>query len=92
MLNCEKSILVVYVNVENLGREKGIMLLTHIRDNIKSQFINEKEINDDSLVIIVMPSNKMEVQLLNARYPDYKSIIESSEKIINNYLNENLKK
>jgi hypothetical protein len=92
MLNCEKSILVVYVNVENLGREKGIMLLTHIRDNIKSQFINEKEINDDSLVIIVMPSNKMEVQLLNARYPDYKSIIESSEKIINDYLNENLKK
>ena len=39
-----------------------------------------------------MPSNKMEVQLLNARYPDYKSIIESSEKIINDYLNENLKK
>lgn len=92
MLNCEKSILVVYVNVENLGREKGIMLLEHIRDNVKSQFINEKEINDDSLVIIVMPSNKMEVQLLNARYPDYKTIIESSEKIINDYLNENLKK
>lgn len=92
MLNCEKSILVVYVNVENLGREKGIMLLTHIRDNIKSQFINEKEINDDSLVIIVMPSNKTEVQLLNARYPDYKTIVESSEKIINDYLNENLQK
>jgi hypothetical protein len=92
MLNCEKSILVVYVNVENLGREKGIMLLTHIRDNIKSQFINEKEINDDSLVIIVIPSNKTEVQLLNARYPDYKTIVESSEKIINDYLNENLQK
>ena len=92
MLNCEKSILVVYVNVENLGREKGIMLLEHIRDHVKSQFINEKEINDDSLVIIVLPSNKMEVQLLNARYPDYKTIIESSEKIINDYLNENLKK
>lgn len=92
MLNCEKSILVVYVNVENLGREKGIMLLTHIRDHVESQFINEKEINDDSLVIIVLPSNKMEVQLLNARYPDYKTIVESSEKIINDYLNENLKK
>ena len=92
MLNCEKSILVVYVNVENLGREKGIMLLTRIKDHIESQFINEKEINDDSLVIIVLPSNKMDVQLLNARYPDYKTIIESSEKIINDYLNENLKK
>lgn len=91
MLNCEKSILVVYVNVENLGREKGITLLTHIRDSVESQFINEKEINDDSLVIIVLPSNKMEVQLLNARYPDYKTIVESSEKIINDYLNENLK-
>lgn len=92
MLNCEKSILVVYVNVENLGREKGIVLLTRIRDRIESQFINEKEINDDSLVIIVLPSNKMEVQLLNARYPDYKTIVESSEKIINDYLNENLQK
>ena len=92
MLNCEKSILVVYVNVENLCREKGILLLTRIRDRIESQFINEKEINDDSLVIIVLPSNKMEVQLLNARYPDYKTIVESSEKIINDYLNENLQK
>ena len=92
MLNCEKSILVVYVNVEKIGREKGILLLSNIRDRIESQFINEKEINDDSLVIIVLPSNKMEVQLLNARYPDYKTIIESSEKIINDYLNENLKK
>ena len=92
MLNCEKSILVVYVNVENIGREKGIFLLTRIKDRIEYQFINEKEINDDSLVIIVLPSNKMEVQLLNARYPDYKTIIESSEKIINDYLNENLKK
>lgn len=92
MLNCEKSILVVYVNVENFGREKGMIALAQIRNHIESQFINEKEINDDSLVIIVLPSNKMDVQLLNARYPDYKTIIESSEKIINDYLNENLKK
>ena len=92
MLNCEKSILVIYVNVENIGREKGMAMLINIKEYIKKEFYNEKEINDDSLVIIVLPSDKMEVQLLNARYPDYKTIIESSEKIINEYLNENLKK
>ena len=92
MLNCEKSILVVYVNVENIGREKAMVMLNQIKQHIEMQFKNEKEINDDSLVIIVLPSDKMDVQLLNARYPDYKTIIESSEKIINDYLNENLKK
>ena len=92
MLNCEKSILVIYVNVENIGREKGMAMLINIKEYIKKEFYNEKEINDDSLVIIVLPSDKMDVQLLNARYPDYKTIIESSEKIINEYLNENLKK
>ena len=92
MLNCEKSILVVYVNVENIGREKAMVMLNQIKQHIEMQFKNEKEINDDSLVIIVLPSDKMDVQLLNARYTDYKTIIESSEKIINDYLNENLKK
>ena len=92
MLNCEKSILVVYVNTKDMSKDKGMIALAQIRNHIESKFINEKEINDDSLVIIVLPSDKMDVQLLNARYPDYKTIIESSEKIINDYLNENLKK
>ena len=92
MLNCEKSILVVYVNVSNINNENGKILLVQIKNNIESKFINEKEINDDSLVIIVLPSDKTEVQLLNARYPNYKTIIETSEKIINDYFNKNLNK
>ena len=92
MLNCEKSILVVYVNVSNINREKGMTLLTQIQNSIESKFINEKEINDDSLVIIVLPSDKMDVQLLNARHPDYKTIVESSEKLINEYFDKNLNK
>ena len=76
MLNCEKSILVVYVNTKDMSKDKGMIALAQIRNHIESQFINEKEINDDSLVIIVLPSDKMDVR----------------EKIINDYLNENLKK
>ena len=88
MLNCEKSILVVYLNVENISREKGMNLLVQIKNHIEKEFNNEKEINDDSLKIIVLPSNKTEIQLLNARYPDYKTITEFCNKKIEDFFNE----
>lgn len=74
MQNCEKAILVAYIDVTIYPKAKGLELVNQIKYYLDKSFYNEKEINDDSLVILVIPTNKTEIQLLNARYPDYKEL------------------
>ena len=74
MLNCDKSILVAYIDVYNLNKAKGVQMVSQFKEYLEKSFYNDKEINDDSLVILTIPSNKTEIQLLNARYPDYKKL------------------
>ena len=94
MQNYDKAILVAYINVYDVNKTKGVQMVSQFKEYLKRSFYNEKEINDDSLVILTIPvqDQPTKIELLNARYPDYKTIVESSEKIINDYLNENLKK
>ena len=86
MQNCEKAILVAYINITNVNKDKGMSMLNSFREYLIRSFKNEKEINDDSLITLVMPSDRTEIQLLNARYPDYKKIVELSEQKIKEYL------
>lgn len=88
MLNQDKSILVVYLDITNMSREKGIAWLNQFRNYIKDQFINNKEINDDSLVTLIVPADRTEIVLLNAKYPDYKQIKKDAEQILENYINK----
>jgi hypothetical protein len=81
MLNCDKAILVAYIDIFNISKEKGIQKFYQLKNYIEGKFYNEKEINDDSLIILVLPSNKTEIQLLNAKYPEYEKILEESKKI-----------
>lgn len=74
MLNCDKAILVAYIDVYSVNRAKGVEMLAQFKEYLDRSFYNEKEINDDSLVILTIPSNKTEIQLLNARYPDYEKL------------------
>ena len=89
MQNCEKAILVAYINITNVNRERGMLMLNNYGEYLKKEFSNEKDINDDSLITLVMPSDRTEIQLLNARYPDYKKIVELSEQKIKEYFNAN---
>jgi len=88
MLNQDKSILVVYLDITNMSREKGIAWLNQFRNYIKDQFINDKEINDDSLVILIVPADRTEIVLLNAKYPNYEQIKQDAEQILENYINK----
>jgi len=88
MQNCEKSILVAYININNINRSKGIEMIHQMKHYLEDAFINKKEIDDDSVIILTIPSDKTEIQLLNTRHPDYKTIIETSEKIMKDYLDE----
>ena len=74
MLNCDKAILVAYIDVYNVNKAKGVEMVSQFKYYLEKSFYNEKEINDDSLVILTIPSNKTEIQLLNARYPDYEKL------------------
>ena len=88
MQNCEKAILVAYIDISNMSREKGIIKFNQLKNYIEDKFYNEKEINDDSLIILVLPSDKTEIQLLNARYPDYKKLEEFAQHKIIEFLEE----
>ena len=88
MLNQDKYILVAYLNTTNMNREKGIQFLNQFKLYLEGKFINTKEINDDSLVILVVPADRTEIVLLNAKYPDYEQIKKDAEQILNNYINK----
>lgn len=85
MLNCDKVILVAYIDVYNISKENGIQKFAQLKNYIEDKFYNEKEINDDSLIILVLPSDKTEIQLFNARYPDYKKLEEFAQQKIIEY-------
>ena len=87
MLNNEKAILVVYLDTTRFNREKGMVMITNIREYIKKEFYNVKMPSDDSLIILVLPSDRTEIVLLNAKYPDYNQIKKDAEKILNDFIN-----
>jgi len=88
MLNCEKTILVAYFNKSEFNKYKGLEAFNQFKTYIESQFKNSKEINDDSVIILVIPSYKTEIQLFNTKYPNYEQIKNDAEKILNKYLNK----
>ena len=90
MLNQDKSILVAYINTTNMKKENGIVFLNQFKTYIENKFINEKEINDDSLIILVVPADRTEIKLLNSKYPDYEKIKKDAEEILKNYLNKKI--
>lgn len=57
--NCDKSILVIYLDVENFSRGQMVEVLEYT----KRAFNPMSE--DDSMVILVFPSDRTEVKLFN---------------------------
>ena len=88
MLNQDKSILIAYLNITNMNREKGMIFLNQFKLYLEGKFVNTKEINDDSLIILTVPADRTEIVLLNSKYPDYEQIKKDTEQILNDYINK----
>ena len=88
MLNQDKSILVAYIDIRNINKEKGIHLITQVNAKLNSLFANKTVIDDDSLVIITLPADRTEIVLLNAKYPNYEQIKKDAEKLLEDYINK----
>lgn len=88
MLNQDKSILIAYLNTHNMGYSKGIEFLNQFKKYLEEKFINTREINDDSVVILVVPADRTEIVLLNSKYPNYEQIKKDTEQILNDYINK----
>ena len=86
MLNQDKSILVAYLDITKMNRERGVIFVHQFKNYIESQFYNDKEINDDSIVILVIPADRTEIVLLNAKYPDYEQIKKEAKEWLDEYL------
>ena len=61
--NCDKSILVIYLDVENVSRQHARLEMVEVLEYTKGAFNPMSE--DDSMVILVFPSDRTEVKLFN---------------------------
>ena len=70
MLNALKSILVVEFDTEKLPRERGIEYLHRIKAYVEQEMgiTHWMSYNDPSLVVLVFPSDRFNIQLLNSPY------------------------
>ena len=90
MLNQDKSILIAYLNTTVMNKEKGMQFLSQFKSYLEGKFVNTKEINDDSLIILTVPADRTEIVLLNSKYPDYEQIKNDAEKILDDYINKKI--
>ena len=74
MLNCEKTFLVMYIDVTRFNDVDKKKYLNEIIDINNKLLKNTSEINDDSVIPLVIPCDRTEVKLLNAIYPNYEDI------------------
>ena len=70
MINALKSILVVEFDAEKFTRAKGIECMHQIKQYVENEMgiTHNMSYNDPSLVVLVFPSNRLNVQLLNSPY------------------------
>ena len=70
MINALKSILVVEFDVEKMSRAKAVQCLNQIKQYVEDEMgiTHNMSYNDPSLVVLVFPSNRLNVQLLNSPY------------------------
>ncbi len=70
MINALKSILVVEFDVEKMSRDKAMRCLNQIKRYVEDEMgiTHDMSYNDPSLVVLVFPSNRLNVQLLNSPY------------------------
>ena len=70
MINSLKSILVVEFDVEKMPRDKAMQCLNQIQRYVENEMgiTHNMSYNDPSLVVLVFPSNRLNVQLLNSPY------------------------
>ena len=78
MINALKSILVVELPTHLMKKDMAQLYLIQVKEYITEQFHGLN--NDDSLVILVFPSNKINVQLLNSPYDLYEKYNNLDEK------------
>lgn len=70
MINALKSILVVEFDVEKMPRDKAMQCLNQIKRYVENEMgiTHNMSYNDPSLVVLVFPSDKLNIQLLNSPY------------------------
>lgn len=77
----EKSILVVYLNIDNLSIKDAVASTQSTIHYLETAF------NDDpNIKCIVAPvrNQPTKIELLNAKYPDWEQFIEENKDLLNN--------
>ena len=70
MINALKSILIIEFDVSKMSRDKAMQCLHQIKRYVEDEMgiTHDMSYNDPSLVVLVFPSGKFNIQLLNSPY------------------------
>ena len=70
MINALKSILVIEFDVSKMARYKAMQCLNNIKYYVENEMgiTHNMSYNDPSLVVLVFPSDKLNIQLINSPY------------------------
>ena len=70
MINSLKSILVIEFDTTKMSPERSMQYIHSIKRYVENEMgiTHDMSYNDSSLVVLVFPSNRLNVQLLNSPY------------------------
>lgn len=70
MINSLKSILVIEFDTTKMSHERSMQYIHSIKRYVENEMgiTHDMSYNDPSLVVLVFPSNRLNVQLLNSPY------------------------
>lgn len=70
MINSLKSILVIEFDTTKMSPERSMQYLNSIKRYVENEIgiTHDMSYNDSSLVVLVFPSNRLNIQLLNSPY------------------------
>ena len=66
--NALKSFLVIELPTYEMHREKAMVFLNQVKEYVRKELGYYENPEDNSLIILVFPSNRVNVQLLNSPY------------------------
>ena len=84
MLNSLKSFLIIEVPINNVNKETGAIFMNEVMMYVKKEIGIYDNDEDQSLKVLVFPSNRINVQLLNSPYDAWERFEDTLSERFNN--------
>ena len=84
MLNSLKSFLIIEVPINNVNKETGAIFMNEVMMYVKKEIGIYDDYEDQSLKVLIFPSDRINVQLLNSPYDAWERFEDTLSERFNN--------